>query len=832
MKGVRRLYEHYSSYHLHGPLMLRYLSIMGFAAFPLFYLLRFTKSVQPYDDWAIRLVDAVLCLVLFLKDRWPKKLKRYYFAYSYVVLTVTLPLTFVFTSLKQGGGSVAVGNTLMAVFLVILLTDWRNTIAVVVTGFAAAILLYVGTDADPRMPADYLARLPILVAVLVGGCLFKLAAERATAEKVRSAYVSLAASIAHEMRNPLGQLRHSLQDMKEAMPPPTTGGQAQMLDGSAVDALYRQLAEGELAVQRGLQVISMTLQEVNAKPMDTEGFAHLSAADATRKAVQEFSYEDDVARRSVDVEVREDFSFRGDETAYLFVLFNLVKNALYYLPQYPGTRVAITVGGHQVKVRDNGPGIAPKLLPGLFEPFRSVGKSGGTGLGLAYCQRVMRAFGGTIACQSVAGEFTEFTLSFPPVGQEDSQANRFQVLAQARTTFQGRRLLLVDDDTAQRIATRHKLQPLAVTIDEAPDGQRALELLAQTRYDLVLLDLNMPVLDGYALAGQIRGGRVPANRDVPIVAHTSEPAHLAGVKARKAGMDGLASKPCDQLLLVRIMCQALEHAAARVALGASMLAGRTVLVADDSTWNRKAVAAHLKLAGAEVVEARHGQQVLELLRGGGTWDAVVMDINMPGMDGLATARAIRASALACAGVPIIALSAHSDEAAMGAARAAGMNDYLSKPVDVLKLYALLRRLMGDAMAAGLPAPPARPPAADAAPGLLDAGRLESYIRLGMFDELLGDYLPEMARLVDRLESSAARHDLQACLDALHSLLGMSGEAGAAALHQLVRSVYVPMVEDRCWPTATGWPQQIRTLAVETERALRGYGAPSSSSPTH
>ena len=117
-----------------------------------------------------------------------------------------------------------------------------------------------------------------------------------------------------------------------------------------------------------------------------------------------------------------DFTFRGEETSFILILFNLIKNALYYLPTHPSITVTVTIDGRnpdRVVVRDTGPGIAPEQVGRLFEEFQTAGKSEGTGLGLAFCRRAMRAFGGDITCRSRLGEFTEFTLSFPAVPEAE-----------------------------------------------------------------------------------------------------------------------------------------------------------------------------------------------------------------------------------------------------------------------------------------------------------------------------------------------------------------------------------------------------------------------------
>jgi two-component system CAI-1 autoinducer sensor kinase/phosphatase CqsS len=824
MNFVRRLFQYFEDYHAYGPSRLRTMGYVGAITYVAFYFLRFTRpNAALFDDMPARALAVLLFVLMGMRDYWPERLKPYYIRYSYGALLYCLPCFTVLIALQRGGGVASISNAFIILCFLVLLTDWRNTLVMLCAGTGLAALIYVATTGDPRVPMDLVAQLPAFALVVIGGNLFKSNTDKIDAERKLRATQALAGSIAHEMRHPLAQLKHSLEGMQEVLPAPGANRHSAKLDAQQVQALYRHLARGEQAVQRGLQVISMTLDEVSARPIDSSAFSYLSAAEVVQQAVEEYSYDSDEERDKVNVEISEDFTFRGDETAYLFVLFNLVKNALYYVKPYPHTRVTITVGDHQVKVRDNGPGIAPDVLAGLFEPFRSVGKFGGTGLGLAYCQRVMRAFEGEIVCQSVPGAFTEFTMRFPAISGEEREQHRLAAVAQARTVLAGKRILIVEDDPVQRHSTRQKLGPLALTseLDEAADGQLALAQLARKPYDIVLLDLHMPGLDGYAVAEKIR--REPGvNQNVRIVAYTSEPAHLARSKALRGGMDGFVSKPCAQLPLLAALQHSLQQpTAGRDAQG--RLAGRRILLADDSAFNRKAIAAYLRNAAAIVIEVEHGRAVMEQLHSQDGIHAVIVDLHMPGMDGLETARAIRASGEPWASVPVVALTARSDEPAVAAATAAGMNGFLVKPVDANLLYDTLSRLVSGGYAARSATDPALlAPPEPAGDELLNLQRLESYRRLGMVEELLNDYLPEMGRLVGQLHTAATATDRNASMDALHSLLGMSGEAGAQVLYQQVRRIYVPLLEEGRWPEAADWMAQLQATATRTEEALRAY----------
>ncbi|RZL86955.1 MAG: histidine kinase, partial [Variovorax sp.] len=351
------------------------------------------------------------------------------------------------------------------------------TVLLLVAGIALGAGIHALVVPQPEWPGDYIGRLPIAVLVVIGGSLFKFAEKRAEADKLRRTYTALAGSIAHEMRNPLSQLSSALENIERTLPPPTTSHAPLPLAAARLDALYGHLSVGQLAVQRGLQVIALTLGEVRSRSFDPAGFVLVPAAETTRRAVEEYSYDNPAQRERVQVRVQEDFTFRGDETIYLFILFNLLRNALYYFETHPEARLMLTIEPGRVTVRDTGPGMSEEALLHLFQPFSTSGKSDGTGLGLSYCRRAMQAFGGDIACRSAPGLFTEFVLDFPTVPADQVQAEHEARLAEASAGLAGRHILVVDDDARLRQSAARMLQRLGCKVTEADGGEWALDLL-------------------------------------------------------------------------------------------------------------------------------------------------------------------------------------------------------------------------------------------------------------------------------------------------------------------------------------------------------------------
>jgi signal transduction histidine kinase len=216
---------------------------------------------------------------------------------------------------------------------------------------------------------------------------------------------ALAGSIAHEMRTPLNQLNAFVEEV---------GGCA--ADFGANKPLKGSVRQAQTSIERSLQVIDVTLGLVRDAPIDASFFKHLSIQSVVSKALAEYVFLPG-ERDRVHCDLRHDFVFNGDETLLIYSLFNLLKNALVYLADSASFEINIDsfIEGDVcvLAVQDNGPGIAENDLPHIFDDFYSCNQVKGSGLGLAYCARVMKAFGGAIECQSELGKFTEFRLSFP-----------------------------------------------------------------------------------------------------------------------------------------------------------------------------------------------------------------------------------------------------------------------------------------------------------------------------------------------------------------------------------------------------------------------------------
>lgn len=235
--------------------------------------------------------------------------------------------------------------------------------------------------------------------------------------KARLTLIALAGSIAHEIRNPLSSAGYAASFVKSTLE------EAKAKSFDRIEISKKELSEilqmleiASNCAVRGNMIIDMILNNIREKPIDKSKFHHITISSVIKAAMNEYAFGQDEKRR-IAINIKEDFLFRGDETILVFVLFNLLKNAIYYMSAKPEASITITTsqGDREnfLYFKDTGPGVDPEKIPVIFESFVTSGKKNGTGLGLPFCKRAMESFSGSIECNSKLGEYTEFVLSFP-----------------------------------------------------------------------------------------------------------------------------------------------------------------------------------------------------------------------------------------------------------------------------------------------------------------------------------------------------------------------------------------------------------------------------------
>lgn len=251
------------------------------------------------------------------------------------------------------------------------------------------------------------ASIALMPVILACSLLFNFTKKKEIAAQEKARVLkSLAGSIAHEMRNPLSQIHGSLHFISR---------QASELDKQLIEYLN----DANKIAKSGLQVIDITMDAINEKPVNKESFIVISANDMVADTLNHYAYSDSQHAEKLSFK-GDDFELFADPVTLKYVLYNLIGNALYFVKTLPDADIVISIlpEMHQIVIRDTGPGIAKSAIPKLFDSFYTSGKHGGTGLGLTYCKRTMKELGGSIHCESKLGEYTEFILTFPKLSNE------------------------------------------------------------------------------------------------------------------------------------------------------------------------------------------------------------------------------------------------------------------------------------------------------------------------------------------------------------------------------------------------------------------------------
>ncbi|MFM1855059.1 MAG: hypothetical protein RLZ83_368, partial [Pseudomonadota bacterium] len=453
-------------------------------------------------------------------------------------------------------------------------------------------------------------------------------------------------------------------------------------------------------------------------------------------------------------------------------------------------------------------GISADQQDRIFSGFSQAEASttrrfGGTGLGLAICQRLLGLMGSSIDLDSAPGRGSTFGFRLRLLIDDGAQAHDGgegvpAALAEGPDA-QPLDVLVVDDNAAARDVMATMVQSLGWRVDLAEDGARALVLARRRQdegdpYDVVFVDWQMPGLDGWQTARELREtvGAVSGSLVMMVTAHGREMLAQRSV-AEQATLGGFLVKPVTASMLFDAVADARGGLHARAqpvpAAPTQRLQGVRLLVVEDNANNRQVAQELLMAEGAVVDLADNGQHGLEaVVAAQPPYDAVLMDLQMPVMDGLTATARIRAHA-GFDRLPIIAMTANAMAADREACLAAGMVDHVGKPFDLTDLVDVIRRHIGR--------PSAMPGPRPESPGLSEAALAQGRrceLALALAVERLGGNVPVYARMLrlfvtdlpsnlDRLRQAADTGRLAELAALLHTIKGLAGMLGAQALAQ-------------------------------------------------
>jgi len=473
------------------------------------------------------------------------------------------------------------------------------------------------------------------------------------------------------------------------------------------------------------------------------------------------------------------------------ILVNYLSNAVKFTER---GEVIVTVGARALDggrqelhfaVRDTGIGIPAEAFPALFRSFSQVDAStqrryGGTGLGLAICKRLAENLGGTVWVESQAGKGSTFHFTVE-AGSHDS---RERVLWQSgeATPLSSLRVLVVDDNDTNRRILRRQCEHWGMLVrDTGSPVEAAYWVERRDPFDLVLLDYHMPGMDGLELAARLHR-QDPA---LKMVLLSSSGPQLPEPEARGIGLLVQASKPLRHSALFNTLIKLYEKQLPTAALAPAPLdlAERNplrILVAEDNAVNVKLITILLGRMGYRADVAGNGLEAIQALQRQ-SYDLILMDVQMPEMDGIEATRRICAEWKNGRRPQIIALSAGVLPEERQHCLDAGMDEFLNKPVVLPQLIAALERCRRLETAQG-----PSPTTGDAALAGFDAGALKRLLRDYRAEdvrELVDAFLTDTPRYIRSMREALERQDAAALSGAVHSIKAVPAMLGAVGLAQ-------------------------------------------------
>lgn len=537
-----------------------------------------------------------------------------------------------------------------------------------------------------------------------------LAAARDDAEAANRAKSLFLANMSHEIRTPLNAIIGLTHLLRRDNMQPRQSDRLEKIDSAAAHLL--SLIN---------DILDISKIEAGKLQLEMEDFHLSSVMDHVRSLLT-----DQAAAKGLTFSVDPDGVptwLRGDAVRLRQALLNYAGNAIKFTERGGIVLRAILLEKDaesvfvRFEVEDSGIGVSPEVLPRLFNKFEQADAAisrtyGGTGLGLAITKRLAQMMGGDAGASSEVGKGSVFWLTarlqyghgVMPVNAAAKAVDARQLILDR---FRHARVLLVEDNAINRELAMELLHGAGLAVDIATNGSEALEKVSANGYDIVLMDIQMPVMDGLQATRLIR--ELPAWKSVPILAMTANAFADDRAACKDAGMDDFIGKPVDPHMLYALIYKWLAASkqgteqgtpAGSGASGMAQMLRQTypdarLLVVEDEQINQMVIKENLEFAGMQVDVAADGVEALELLGRDDrpAYAMILMDLHMPRMNGLQTTRQIR-RLHGNLNIPIIAMTASASDEDMQACMTAGMSDAVDKPINPEQLYGVLQKWLG------------------------------------------------------------------------------------------------------------------------------------------
>ncbi|EJC6789792.1 response regulator [Vibrio parahaemolyticus] len=675
MDSIRKVYEYAEP-------NLTLVGWMGFIGFPLYYFVWDFMFPQSYENLPLRLFCSALFFGIIFRNRLPSSWRKYVHVYYQITITTCLPFFFFYMLLMNDWSNVWVMSFMSAIFLHILLVHvTRVMFAQTFAGIGlATFFAWIAKGFHLDITMDW-THVPIFLFIYVFGNMFYFRNQIEHEAKVSLAK-SFGAGIAHEMRNPLSGLCTSIDVIQSVLPNKKAMGEKDQYVMSGEDVtLLREVSEDAMnIIHSGNETIDLLLTSIDENRVSRSSFKRYSAQSVVEKAIESFSYKRSTDRFAISFDARSEFDFLGSDTLLKYVMYNLFKNAFHHRSSdefHIHVSMQSNDTANQIVVTDNGSGIAPDVIRHIFQDFYTTGKSGSYGLGLPFCKKVMRSFGGNIKCISQPGEWSQFTLTFPPITSDTVTEIKDEL-----TKMKSILLVSNQDIIVQKMADISRFMGFDVTVLDVKSVFKKKEY--EFEFDLIFVDVES--LD--VLENQLDRIESLLSFTEARVVYLFE--HKPAQRAKKAGHDPIWVETQAWLLNTKATIERLLYDSTYISstLPSAPLdksIKRTIMVVDDNESLRKFTAMLLEKQGFEVVQKEDGQQALDTLEKENI-DLILMDIEMPIMDGVEASRRIRNSEKPYASVPIIAHTGDSSPVTLDKIGSSGMSDFIVKPADKNRLF--------------------------------------------------------------------------------------------------------------------------------------------------